>query len=211
MVSLGSIIDFVLHFDKYLSVVLQEYGLLTYGVLFLIIFLETGLVFTPFLPGDSLLFAAGAFAAQGAMSSIALFILLSIAAVTGDTVNYWVGHKYGKKILHEKLKVLKKEHIEKTERFYERYGKKTIIIARFVPVVRTFAPFVAGIGRMNYGQFFVYNVIGGVSWVALFVFLGYFFGNLGVVKENFGLAVIFIIIVSFIPVFYEYIRHKRTI
>ncbi len=211
MVSFSQLINFVFHFDKYLSVVLQEYGYFTYGILFLIVFLETGFVFTPFLPGDSLLFAAGAFAAQGAMNHVVLFLLLSLAAIVGDTANYWIGHKYGTKILHEKFKLLKKEHIEKTERFYQKYGKKAIIIARFVPIVRTFAPFVAGIGKMNYGQFLAYNVIGGICWVGLFVFGGYLFGNVPIVQQNFGLAIILIIIVSFLPILYEYIRHKRRI
>ncbi len=202
-------VDVLLHFDKYISVTLQEYGLLTYGILFLIILLETGLVFTPFLPGDSLLFAAGAFAARGAMSAIVLFVSLSIAAVLGDTVNYWVGHRYGRWILYERFKLLKKEHVEKTEQFYKRYGKKTIILARFVPVVRTFAPFVAGIGKMHYGQFLLYNIIGGVAWVGLFVFSGYFFGNLPIVQDNFGLFVVGVIVVSFLPVFVEYLRSRN--
>jgi len=205
------VLDFVLHLDKHLSSLIQTYGLWTYLILFVIIFLETGLVVTPFLPGDSLLFAAGTFAAAKALNVLWLFILLSAAAIFGDTVNYWIGHFVGPKVFHqEKSRIFKKEYLERTHRFYEKYGAETIIIARFVPIIRTFAPFVAGIGRMSYWRFISYNVIGGIGWVALFVFGGYFFGNIPFVKRNFGLVIITIIIISAIPAAVELYRHRRA-
>ncbi len=204
------IIDFVLHLDKHLSTLIQTYGLWTYLILFLVIFLETGFVVTPFLPGDSLLFAAGTFAAAGALDILWLFILLSAAAVLGDTVNYWIGHFVGPKVFSkEKTRFFKKEYLDRTHRFYEKYGAETIIIARFVPIVRTFAPFVAGIGRMSYWKFISYNVIGGIGWVALFVFGGYFFGNIPFVRKNFSFVIIAIIIISVLPAVYEVLRHRR--
>ncbi len=204
------IIDFVLHLDKHLSTLIQTYGLWTYLILFLVIFLETGFVVTPFLPGDSLLFAAGTFAAAGALDILWLFILLSAAAVLGDTVNYWIGHFVGPKVFSkEKTRFFKKEYLDRTHRFYEKYGAETIIIARFVPIVRTFAPFVAGIGRMSYWKFISYNVIGGIGWVALFIFGGYFFGNIPFVRKNFSFVIIAIIIISVLPAAYEVLRHRR--
>ncbi|MBN1940524.1 MAG: DedA family protein [Candidatus Aminicenantes bacterium] len=207
---ISTVVDFVLHLDKHLSALIQTYGFWTYLILFLVIFLETGLVVTPFLPGDSLLFAAGAFAASGSFKIGWLFLLLAAAAVLGDTANYWIGKKIGPKVFtKEKSRIFKKEYLDRTHRFYEKYGVETIIIARFVPIVRTFAPFVAGIGRMNYGKFLSYNIIGGVGWVALFVFGGYFFGNLPFVKKNFSLVIIAIILISLIPILWEFIRHRR--
>lgn len=203
--------DFVLHLDKHLSALVQAYGVWTYLVLFVIIFLETGLVVTPFLPGDSLLFAAGTFAASKALKVLVLFVLLSGAAILGDTVNYWIGHYVGPKVFDQKKsRFFKKEYLERTHRFYEKYGAETIIIARFVPIVRTFAPFVAGIGRMSYWKFISYNVIGGISWVAVFVFGGYFFGNIPFIKRNFGLVTIGIIIISTVPVAIELFRRRRS-
>ena len=205
------LLDFVLHLDKHLSSLIQSYGLWTYLILFVIIFLETGLVVTPFLPGDSLLFAAGTFAAAKALNALWLFIVLSAAAILGDTVNYWIGHFIGPRVFHqEKSRFFKKEHLDRTHRFYEKYGAETIIIARFVPIIRTFAPFVAGVGRMSYWKFISYNVIGGIGWVALFVFGGYFFGNIPFIKRNFGLVIIAIIIVSTIPAVVEFYRHSRA-
>ncbi|HCS47041.1 MAG: hypothetical protein A2V45_16020 [Candidatus Aminicenantes bacterium RBG_19FT_COMBO_58_17] len=205
------LLDFVLHLDKHLSSLVQSYGLWTYLILFVIIFLETGLVVTPFLPGDSLLFAAGTFAAAKALNALWLFIVLSAAAILGDTVNYWIGHFIGPRVFHqEKSRFFKKEHLDRTHRFYEKYGAETIIIARFVPIIRTFAPFVAGVGRMSYWKFISYNVIGGIGWVALFVFGGYFFGNIPFIKRNFGLVIIAIIIVSTIPAVVEFYRHSRA-
>lgn len=208
---LSRLLDLVLHLDKHLSTLVQNCGLWTYLILFVIIFLETGLVVTPFLPGDSLLFAAGTFAAAKALNALWLFIILSAAAVLGDTVNYWIGHFIGPRVFHQgKSRFFKKEHLDRTHRFYEKYGAETIIIARFVPIIRTFAPFVAGIGRMNYWKFISYNVIGGIGWVALFVFGGYFFGNIPFIKRNFGLVIIAIIIVSTIPAVVEFYRHRRA-
>jgi len=208
---LSRLVDFVLHLDKHMSSLIQTYGLWTYLILFVIIFLETGLVVTPFLPGDSLLFAAGTFGAAKTLNVLWLFVLLSAAAILGDTVNYWIGFFVGPRVFQqEKSRVFKKEYLERTHRFYERYGAETIIIARFVPIIRTFAPFVAGIGRMSYWRFISYNVIGGIGWVALFVFGGYFFGNIPFIKKNFGLVIIAIIIISTIPAAVEFFRHRRA-
>ena len=202
-------IDYFLHLDRHLSVVIQMYGVWTYALLFLIVFCETGLVVTPVLPGDSLLFAAGAFAATGALRVDSLFILLSIAAIGGDTVNYWIGHYVGPKVFQqEKIRFLKKEHLDRTHEFYERHGGKTIIIARFMPFIRTFAPFVAGIGSMTYLRFISYNVIGGIAWIGLFVFGGFFFGNIPTVKENFTLVILAIIFISILPGIIEFVRQR---
>jgi membrane-associated protein len=201
--------DYFMHLDRHLSVVIQMYGMWTYLILFLIVFCETGLVVTPILPGDSLLFAAGAFAATGALRAQPLFVLLSIAAVAGDTVNYWAGKMVGPKIFQQqKIRFMKKEYLDRTHEFYERHGGKTIIIARFVPIIRTFAPFVAGIGRMTYLRFLSYNVVGGVAWIALFIFGGYFFGNIPIVKRNFTLVIIAIIFVSILPGIIEFARQR---
>jgi len=207
---ISNVIDFVLHLDRHLSGLIQAYGFWTYLILFVVIFCETGLVVTPFLPGDSLIFAAGAFAAAGSLRIVWLFLILTAAAVLGDTVNYWIGKKLGPKVFtKEKSRIFRKEYLDRTHRFYEKYGMETIILARFVPIVRTFAPFVAGIGRMSYGKFLSYNVIGGVAWTALFSFGGYFFGNIPFVKKNFSLVIIAIVLISFVPILWEYLRHRR--
>jgi membrane-associated protein len=204
-----SLINLFLHLDQHLSTVIQNYGLWTYLILFFIIFCETGLVVTPILPGDSLLFAAGAFAASGVLDPLGLFLLLGAAAVAGDTVNYWVGNWVGPKIFYrEKIRFFKKEYLVRTHEFYERHGGKTIIIARFIPIIRTFAPFVAGIGQMTYLRFISYNVVGGVAWIGLFVFGGYFFGNLPMVKKNFTLVILVIIFISVLPGFIEFLRQR---
>lgn len=202
-------IDILLHLDKYLSLVIQEYGVVTYLILFLIIFAETGFVVTPFLPGDSLLFAAGAFAALGAFDIKILVALLIIAAILGDTVNYEIGKIVGNKIYEEDNRFIKRAHLLKTRTFYERYGAITIVIARFIPIIRTFAPFVAGIGGMRYMKFISYNAIGGVIWVVLFTVAGYFFGNLPIVKSNFTLVILGIIVISVMPVIFGYFKERR--
>jgi membrane-associated protein len=201
------LISFVMHIDVHLGELLRDYGVWTYLILFIIIFIETGLVATPFLPGDSMLFMAGAFAAIGALNVWWLLILLTFSAIAGDTANYWIGHYVGPKIFQkEKVRFLNKKHLERAHQFYEKYGGKTIIIARFVPIVRTFAPFVAGIGSMTYWKFISYNVIGGIAWVAICLFMGFFFGNLPVVKENFSLVIFAIIIISVLPGVIEFLR-----
>ncbi len=201
--------DIFMHLDKHLGAVIQSYGIWTYLILFLIIFCETGLVITPILPGDSLLFAAGAFAALGAFSVMWLFVLLTIAAVAGDTLNYSIGSYMGPRLFRkEKVRFLNREYLDRTHQFYEKYGGKTIIIARFMPIIRTFAPFVAGIGKMTYLHFISYNVAGGIIWIASFVFGGYFFGNIPVVKRNFTLVIMVIIILSIMPGIIEFLRHR---
>lgn len=207
---ISRIIDFIVHLDKHLAELIQNYGTWTYMILFVVIFCETGLVVTPFLPGDSLLFAAGTFAALGSLKVGWLFLVLSAAAVIGDTVNYWIGHIIGPKAFHkERARFFKKEYLDRTHQFYEKYGAETIIIARFVPIIRTFAPFVAGIGEMSYWKFISYNVIGGVGWVAVFVFGGYFFGSISFVKRHFTIIIFAIILISMIPGAVEFIRHRR--
>jgi len=206
---LAYLIDLFLHLDKHLSEIIQNYGTWTYLLLFLIIFMETGLVVTPFLPGDSLLFAAGAFAGLGALDVGLLFFLLAFAAILGDTVNYWIGHYIGPRAFSGEIRFLKKEYMDRTHAFFEKHGGKTIILARFVPIVRTFAPFVAGIGAMTYGHFITYNVIGGVLWVALFTFGGYFFGNLPFVQDNFTFVVLAIILISVLPAVYEFVKERQ--
>ena len=205
-------VDLFLHLDKHLGAIIQQYGTWTYAILTLVVFCETGLVVTPFLPGDSLLFAAGALAALpgSPLSVFVLFLLLSAAAIVGDTVNYWIGHKVGPRAFEGKIKFLNPNHLARTHEFYETYGGKTIIIARFVPIVRTFAPFVAGIGSMSYGKFITYNVVGGILWVAICLFAGFFFGNLPFVKANFSLVILAIIIISVLPGVYEFVRHKMA-
>ncbi|MBI1979390.1 MAG: DedA family protein [Elusimicrobia bacterium] len=204
------IVDIFLHLDVHLSWVIDSYGVWTYLILFTIIFCETGLVVLPLLPGDSLLFAAGALTAASSLDITWLFIALAAAAVIGDTVNYWLGAYVGPKIFsQEKVRFLNKKHLERTHQFYEKYGGKTIIYARFVPIVRTFAPFVAGVGRMTYWKFISYNVIGGVVWVAVCLFAGYFFGNIPVVKNNFTLVILAIIFISILPPAIEFLRHRE--
>ena len=209
---MSSIVDFILHIDRYLGIFIQQYGTLTYAILFVVIFCETGLVVTPFLPGDSLLFAAGALAAidtSGTLNVFFLFALISAAAVLGDTVNYFIGAKLGVKLFDYNIPFLKKEYLDRTYEFYEKYGGKTIILARFVPIVRTFAPFVAGVGRMNYSRFITFNFVGGVAWVAIFIFLGYTFGNVPFVKENFEIVTLAIVLISVLPMVFEYVRSRR--
>jgi len=201
--------DLFLHLDKHLNDVISQYGGWTYLILFLIVFCETGLVVTPILPGDSLLFAAGTFAALGSLNVLWVFVLLAIAAIAGDTINYWIGYWIGPKIFHrENVRFLNKNHLDRTHAFYEKYGGKTIVLARFVPIVRTFAPFVAGIGRMSYSRFITYNVVGGIGWVAICVFSGYYFGNLEIVRKNFSLVILAILIISVLPMVVEYLRQR---
>ncbi|MDR0882282.1 MAG: DedA family protein [Candidatus Adiutrix sp.] len=207
-----SLIDFIIHIDAHLSALVQAYGWQTYLILFVIIFWETGVVIWPFLPGDSLLFAAGSIAAlPGApLNPQVLLLLLTSAAILGDTANYWLGHFIGPRAFHRDGRFLKKKYLDRTTDFYEKYGARTIIIARFVPIVRTFAPFVAGIGRMHYRRFIIFNVTGAALWNGLFIGAGYFFGNLELVKAHFSLVIMAIIALSCLPVAVEFIRAKRA-
>ncbi|HXH18268.1 MAG TPA: DedA family protein [Chitinophagales bacterium] len=208
---LKDLIDLFLHLDDHLHRIISEYGTTTYVILFVIIFVETGLVIMPLLPGDSLLFAAGTFAALGSLNIYSLIILLFIAAVLGDTVNYYFGKTIGLKVLHWKIggrQMVRQEYLDKTHRFYEKYGAKTIVIARFVPIVRTFAPFVAGIGEMSYGKFISYNIIGGFVWVTGLTLMGYFFGNIPIVKRNFETVILAIIFISVLPMIVEFLKHR---
>ncbi len=207
---IAQVIDFILHIDTHLAAIVAEYGVWTYAILFLIIFCETGLVVTPFLPGDSLLFAAGALAATTSLHPALLFVLLVVAAVLGDSVNYAIGARVGPRVFGGQFRFVKREHLERTEQFYARYGGKTIILARFIPIVRTYAPFVAGAARMDYGRFAFFNVTGALLWVSLFVLGGYWFGNIPVVEENFGLVVIAIIVLSVVPAVWEFMSHRRA-
>jgi membrane-associated protein len=210
---LNKLIDLFLHLDRHLNEVITEYGPWTYLLLFLIVFCETGLVITPVLPGDSLLFAAGALAAiSGSPLNVGfLFVLLTVAAILGDTVNYWIGSSVGPKIFSKQnVRFLNREYLDRTHQFYEKYGGKTIIIARFIPIVRTFAPFVAGIGRMTYWRFLLYNVVGGIVWVAVCLFAGYWFGNIPIVKQNFSIVIIVIVFISVLPAIIEYVRHRMN-
>ena len=209
METLKYILDIILHLNKHLDVLVGDYGGWVYAILFLIVFCETGLVVTPFLPGDSLLFAAGAIAAGGRLNLFLLMLLLFVAAILGDTVNYWIGDKAGQKLVLRFPKLIKQQYLDKTHEFYERYGGKTIIIARFVPIVRTFAPFVAGVGEMSYSRFMSFNVIGAFLWVVLLVPAGYFFANVPFVKENFSLVILAIIFVSILPGVFEFWRERR--
>jgi membrane-associated protein len=202
------LIDFIIHIDIHLGSIISTYGVTTYIILFLIIFMETGLVITPFLPGDSLLFAAGAFAAIGSLNIWLLFLTIAVAAVLGDTANYWIGYFFGKKIVAQPKIPIDESHIEETQKFFHKHGGKTIIIARFIPFVRTFAPFVAGIGRMKYQQFFGFNMIGGILWVAIATFSGYFFGNIEFVKKNFSLVIFGVIMISLLPIIFEIAKKK---
>lgn len=202
------LIDFLLHVDVYLSEIIARYGIWTLGLLFVIIFMETGLVVTPFLPGDSLIFAAATFAARGALDPVVLFVLLSIAAVLGDTTNYWIGHRVGAKAYTGEVKWIKKEYMERTHAFFAKHGGRAIFLARFVPIIRTFAPFVAGVSQMPYSFFIRWNMIGGITWVAVFTFLGYFFGNISFVQEHFELVIIAIIAISFVPAMVEVVKAR---
>lgn len=203
-----SIFDMVFHFERYLYVFVQNYGLWTYLILFLIIFAETGLVVTPFLPGDSLLFAVGALAASGSLDLLSLLLLLSVAGIIGDAVNYTIGKYFSDKIISGRLgKFIQTKHLEKTHNFYEKYGAKTIVIARFVPIVRTLAPFVAGIGKMSYLKFATYNILGAILWVGSLVLSGYYFGSIPLIKDNFSLVILGIVFVSLLPGIIEYLRY----
>ncbi len=207
---LRTLIDYILHLDRYLGQLIQNYHTWTYLFMFFIIFMETGFVITPFLPGDSLLFAAGTLAGLGQYLNIwILFVLFSAAAIVGDTANYWIGHYIGPRAFSGNIRFLKKEYLDRTHAFYEKHGGKTIIIARFIPIIRTFAPFVAGIGAMTYPRFIAYNVIGGIAWVALFVFGGYFFGKLTIIQQNFSLVLLAIIIISMLPAIIEFIHSRQ--
>ena len=207
---LENLFNLILNLDKGLVVVIDNFGSFTYLILFVVIFIETGLVVTPFLPGDSLLFAAGTFAAKGALNPILLFLLLSFAAVLGDSFNYWIGALLGQKAFEKESRFFKKSYLIKTHEFYEKHGGKTIVLARFIPIIRTFAPFVAGIGKMSYSRFLSYNILGGVVWVGVFVTLGFKFNNLPAVKNNFSLVILAIILVSLLPGLIEYLRHKKA-
>lgn len=202
-------VDFVLHIDRHLGEIIRNYGAISYVILFLIVFCETGLVVVPFLPGDSLLFAAGSFAAIGAFNVVWLLVIISAAAILGDTINYWIGRAASRRVFYsENVRFLNRKHLERTHEFYERHGGKTIILARFIPIIRTFAPFVAGMGRMTYWHFIAYNLIGGIIWPVIFILAGYFFGNLPVVKENFSLVLLIIILLSVMPLVIEFFRFQ---
>jgi membrane-associated protein len=203
-------VDFFLHLDDHLSQLISQYGIWTHMILFLIVFCETGLVVTPFLPGDSLLFAAGTFAALGSLDLWLIIILLIVAAVVGDTVNYWIGAYVGPRAFGGHVRFLKQEYLERTHAFYEKHGGKTIILARFVPIIRTFAPFVAGVGAMSYPRFIVYNIVGAVIWVVSLVLAGYFFGNIPTVRKNFTLVILAIIAISVLPIAVEAVRARRS-
>ena len=210
MNTLLELLKIFLHIDKYLALVIDKFGYFSYLIIFLIIFIETGLVIVPFLPGDSFIFAAGALTASlGSFNIFVLWILLILAAFLGDTVNYWIGNRVGPVAFSGKIKFLKKEYLDKAQGFYEKYGGKAIILSRFIPIIRTFAPFVAGIGKMKYGKFISYNIIGGVAWVSLFLWVGYFFGNIAFIKSNFELVVVAIGLISIIPIIVEAIKSKK--
>ena len=206
---MAHLINLFVQLDAYLNVVIQQYGVWIYFILFVVVFLETGVVVTPFLPGDSLLFAAGALSARGDLAVGWLFMLLLLAAVLGDTVNYSIGHIVGPRAFHGQNRFFRREHLDRTHQFYARHGGKTIVFARFIPIIRTFAPFVAGIGRMSYGQFVIYNVLGGLLWTVLFVFGGYYFGNQPLVKRNFTLVILAIIVISLMPLVIELVQNYR--
>jgi membrane-associated protein len=205
---LRSFVDLFLHLDEHLSQIISQYGVWTHLILFLIVFCETGLVVTPFLPGDSLLFAAGTFAAMGALDLWLVMSLLIVAAIVGDTVNYWVGAYIGPRAFRGDIRFLRKEYLDRTHAFYQKHGGKTIILARFVPIIRTFAPFVAGVGAMSYPKFITYNIAGAVLWVGLFVLGGYFFGNIPVVRDNFTIVILAIIAISVMPIAVEALRAR---
>jgi len=210
MTLIEDFINFILHLDQSLGAIIQQFGPWTYVILFAIIFCETGLVVAPFFPGDSLIFVSGTLAASGLLNVELLFIVFSVAAIIGDTVNYWIGHFLGPKVFtQEKSRLFKKEYLKKAHEFYKKHGGKAIVLARFVPVIRTFAPFVAGIGEMSYRRFIIYNIVGGIGWVAIFLSGGYYLGNLQIVKDNLSLVAIGIIIVSLIPAIVEFLSHRK--
>jgi membrane-associated protein len=206
---LHEIVDLFLHLDRHLDATVQSYGGWTHAILFVIVFLETGVVVTPFLPGDSLLFAGGAIAARGSINVWLMFVLLSAAAILGDTVNYWIGKHFGAYLLAHKARLFRPQHLARTHAFFEKYGGKTIVLARFVPIVRTFAPFVAGMGAMTYPKFVLYNVVGALAWVGICLAAGYWFGGFQVVRDNFSLVILAIVFLSVLPIAIEFILHKR--
>ncbi len=203
------VVDFIVHADVYLNDIITQYGAWTLAILFVIIFMETGVVVTPFLPGDSLIFAAAAFAARGALNPVVMFIVLAIAAVAGDTANYWIGHRVGSRAYTGEVKWIKKEYMERTHAFFTKHGGKTIFLARFVPIIRTFTPFVAGVSQMPYGFFLRWNMIGGTIWVATFILLGFFFGNIPFVQKNFELVILAIIVITLIPAVTEALKARK--
>lgn len=205
-----TLIDLFLHIDKNLAWVIAQYGVMTYVIMFVVIFMETGFVVTPFLPGDSLLFAAGALAAMGSFKILFLYGLMLVAAIVGDTVNYWAGHFLGREIFDGRSKLFKKAHLDQAEKFYEKHGGKAIVLARFVPIVRTFAPFVAGVSNMHYGNFISYNIVGGFAWVTLFLMSGFWFGNIPFVKNNFHYVVVIIVLISVVPIIMELLKARRN-
>lgn len=200
------ILGYFLSIDQHLGPLIKDFGIFIYALLFIVLFMETGLVITPFLPGDSLLFIAGTFAAHGGLNILFLLVIFCIAAILGDTINYWIGEYFGKRVIS---KYIKKDYLDRTNEFYAKYGPKAIVIGRFIPFIRTFVPFVAGIGKMKYSKFLAYNVIGGIIWVIIFLFAGYFFGTIPLVRDNLTISIIVIIIISFIPAIIEYLRYKR--
>lgn len=203
------LVDIVLHLDKYLDMIIQTYGFLTYLFLFLVVFCETGLVITPFLPGDSLIFAVGALSAIGSLNIIIVWLIFLTAAILGDTVNYWIGHFIGPKAFEINHRLFSKKYLERTHVFYEKHGGKVIILARFIPIIRTFAPFVAGVGKMEYSKFFFYNIVGALLWTTFFSFTGYFFGNIPAVKNNFSYVILGIIFISIIPILIDLMNNFR--
>ena len=205
------LIDYVLHLDRFILPVIHSFGPSIYALFFFIIFAETGFVVTPFLPGDSLLFIVGAFAGSGYLNIWLAYIVFLLAAILGNMLNYWIGYKFGHKFFtHKDSRWLNKENLARTHEFFEHYGGKTIIITRFIPIIRTIAPFVAGMGSMKHSTFMIYNIIGGFLWVTIVTFIGYFFGNSKIVKDNFEIAIFAVVVISLLPAFYEYIRHKRN-
>ncbi len=204
------LIDIIMHLDKYLSVIISTYGAWTYALIFMIVFLETGLVVTPFLPGDSIIFASGAFAAIGSMNLFTLYILFIAAAILGDTANYSIGRKIGTKAFEKDYKYLNKDYLNRAHSFYEKHGAITIVIARFIPIIRTFAPFVAGIGEMHYTKFISYNMVGGIMWVSVFLFGGYYFGNLPFIRDHFSYVLMAIIFISLIPAVVGFIKERKS-
>ncbi len=205
------VINFALHVDVYLEQIILQYGAWTLALLFFVIFMETGFVVTPFLPGDSLIFAAATFAARGALNPLVMFVLLALAAVLGDTANYWIGHRVGARAYTGEIKWIKKEYMQRTHTFFEKHGGSAIFLARFVPIIRTFTPFVAGVSQMPYGFFVRWNVIGGITWVALFTLLGYFFGNIPFVQKNFELVIVAIILISLVPAVTEALKARKEL
>lgn len=208
---MSNLIDIFLHLDKHLSLYMNEYGLFIYVILFAIVFCETGLVIMPFLPGDSLLFATGALAAAGSIKLLPIYLIFCIAAIAGDTVNYSIGYFLRDKVIaRENIRFIKKEYLDQTSKFFEKHGSATIILARFIPIIRTFAPFVAGVGKMSYPKFISFNAIGGIIWVSVALYAGYFFGNIPILKDNFSIVILGIIVVSLLPVVFAFFKNKRA-